>query len=209
MIALDARMIRHTGIGTYIRGLLSGFTEGQLGRMMLVGDPGFLSEYPCRGLPSYEPIYGFREQISLPSLLKKTAPAVFHAPHYNIPLLYRGPLIVTVHDLIHVLFPRYSRHPLARFYASFFFRAICRRADRLLAVSENTRRDLIRFGASASQVEVVHPAVDEPIHMEEKETLGRLRKRELEAWALPRDGWAASGRRSSPPAPTCNAGPTS
>lgn len=44
--------------------------------------------------------YSVSEQIQLPKLLHQIKPDILHVPHFNIPILYTGPLVVTIHDLI-------------------------------------------------------------------------------------------------------------
>ena len=77
--------------------------------------------------------------------------------------------VVTIHDLISVKHPEYFPFPDARIYA-FKIRKACRDATRVIAVSENTKADIVScFGIPARKVDVVyqgcHPqfqqAVDE------------------------------------------------
>jgi glycosyltransferase involved in cell wall biosynthesis len=44
--------------------------------------------------------YSFEEQFRLPFLISKYKPDVVHFPHFNVPILYFGKYIVTIHDLI-------------------------------------------------------------------------------------------------------------
>ena len=44
--------------------------------------------------------YSFSEQISLPKILKNEKPDLVHFPHFNVPILYRGDYVVTIHDLL-------------------------------------------------------------------------------------------------------------
>lgn len=44
--------------------------------------------------------YSFKEQLILPSLIKKEKPDLVHFPHFNVPVLYSGRYIVTIHDLL-------------------------------------------------------------------------------------------------------------
>ncbi|MEA3248840.1 MAG: glycosyltransferase family 1 protein [Patescibacteria group bacterium] len=50
-----------------------------------------LAEYPW---------YTWKEQLLYPLFLRKFKLDLVHFPHFNVPLLYRRPFIVTVHDLI-------------------------------------------------------------------------------------------------------------
>lgn len=160
MIALDARMVRHSGIGSYLRGLLSGFSREEMARLVLMGPPDALP--PAGGVfPASEPIYGLREQWQMPLRLRKIKPALLHVPHFNIPLAYPGRLVVTVHDVIHLLFPRFSRARFAAAYARFMLSRVGPRAALVMADSECTKRDLMRFGFSVEKIRVVPLAVGE------------------------------------------------
>src|SRR5262249_59464990 len=46
--------------------------------------------------------YSVAEQLELPSLIARQRIDLFHSPHYVVPVLSRCPLVVTVHDLIHL-----------------------------------------------------------------------------------------------------------
>ncbi|MBI4396473.1 MAG: glycosyltransferase family 4 protein [Elusimicrobia bacterium] len=161
MIVLDARMAGHSGIGTYIRGLLSGFSEEQLRRITLLGDPRQLARIPCALVEARESVYGLGEQIKMPGRIRKLSPALLHVPHYNIPVFYKGKTVATVHDLIHLLFPQFSRTPLARLYARWFLDRVARSSVCVMSDSERTRQDLMRLGAPAEKVRVVPLAIDE------------------------------------------------
>src|ERR1043166_9558147 len=51
------------------------------------------------------PIYTIHEQLAVPWAAKDCD--LLHVPHYNVPLFHRGPLIVSILDLIHVTDPSY------------------------------------------------------------------------------------------------------
>jgi glycosyltransferase involved in cell wall biosynthesis len=44
--------------------------------------------------------YSIAEQIQLPRILNNAKLDLLHVPHFNIPLFYKGKMIVTVHDLL-------------------------------------------------------------------------------------------------------------
>ena len=84
---------------------------------------------------------------------------VFHPTYYDpyfLRMLGRTPLVVTVHDMIHELFAgSYFRFDKI---TSKWKQLLVDRATRLIAVSETTRRDLVRiFGVLPSKIEVVYP----------------------------------------------------
>lgn len=164
-IALDVRMIQYTGIGTYIRGLLSGFVQEKLPadwELHLLGDPEdeFVQQYPWPCIKFKVPIYTIQEQWAYASLLSRFH--LWHAPHYNSPFLVprRTRLVVTVHDLIHWIYRHDFFTPRKGWYARIMFQRIVKKADRIIAVSRRTRDDLIHsFWADPIQMTVIHEAV--------------------------------------------------
>jgi glycosyltransferase involved in cell wall biosynthesis len=156
-------MISHSGIGTCVRGLLEGWRDCAPDfRPTLLGDPATLAHsipdvarYPV--VPFRAPIYGLYEQAAFP--VQATRDALLHCPHYNIALRHHGPLVVTIHDLIHLDKRWGAGSALGRLYARFMLRSAVRRAAGILADSEATARDLARrLGVARDRVSVVYPA---------------------------------------------------
>lgn len=44
--------------------------------------------------------YGLREQLLLPKIYKRAKLDLLYVPHWNVPLAYRGKLLITIHDLL-------------------------------------------------------------------------------------------------------------
>jgi len=96
---------------------------------------------------------------SVPRALRRLSPALAHFQH-ALPLWWEGPSVVTVHDLS---FEREAR-AMGRLDRAIFKwgvpRAV-RRARRVIAVSERTKRDLIElYGVAESKVAVTPHGVD-------------------------------------------------
>lgn len=69
--------------------------------------------------------------------------------------------VVTVHDLIFRILPACYK-PVDRWIYTWKFRSACRRADRIVAVSECTKRDIVRlFGIDPARIEVIYQGCDE------------------------------------------------
>jgi glycosyltransferase involved in cell wall biosynthesis len=95
--------------------------------------------------------YTLSEQINFSSLLKKYKLDLVHFPHFNVPLLYRKKFVVTIHDLILVHFPTIrssTLHPLFYWLKFLAYKIVIRsaigRAQRIIAVSNFTKNDLIK-----------------------------------------------------------------
>lgn len=83
---------------------------------------------------------------------------ILHPTYYNPYVLKRkrknSALIITVHDMIHELFS--SQFPDAKKVKSDKLK-VCKAADRLIAISENTKRDIMDiWGIEESHIDVVH-----------------------------------------------------
>lgn len=152
-IILDARMINHSGIGTYLQGLVGKFGPHPFFRENRLG---LLTSEAFRA-----PIYSIQEQLEYPFRLARCR--LWHAPHYNIPFFKCGTsLVVTVHDLIHWIFRKEFYSVTQAFYAQAFFRRVVQLADRIIAVSKQTKDDLIQyFGATPERVRVIYEGVCE------------------------------------------------
>jgi glycosyltransferase involved in cell wall biosynthesis len=89
-------------------------------------------------------------------------PDVAFVPAHTLPLVMRGPAVVTVHDLGYRYFPQ--AHPArARAYLELTTRWSATRAARVLADSRATAQDLTRFyGTPAGKIRVAYPGVTPP-----------------------------------------------
>jgi glycosyltransferase involved in cell wall biosynthesis len=167
MLTIDVRMIQAAGVGTYIRELLPRVASAlRAHSISLIGDADLLKTFPWSRARSFRiidckaPIYSVREQIELPVKIPKET-ALFWSPHYNHPLLYRGRVLVTVHDTFHLAMPEFVSGWHRRMYASIMFRAVRKKADGILCVSEFGKEQLVMFCPQGKQsVTVVYNGVD-------------------------------------------------
>src|SRR5688572_28373633 len=89
---------------------------------------------------------------------------VFHATDHLLPPLRHSRLVFTVHDLIYLFYPQYHL-PLNRWYLTLMMPRFLRRAAAIIAVSENTRRDVTRLmGIPAEKIVVIHEGVNPAYH---------------------------------------------
>src|SRR5580704_13238593 len=106
-LCVDARWI-YSGIGTYTLNLLKELSrrkELELHGITLAEHKAALEPF-CVSLRVVDvPIYSVREQFAI-MRAARTFP-VLHVPHYNAPLPRSGTLLVTIHDLTHILDARF------------------------------------------------------------------------------------------------------
>lgn len=107
-IAIDARMygLENGGIGRYVVNLINELARQDEKNTYYV----LLRQKHFQSLeinnPNFNKIladyshYSFAEQLRLPYQLWKIHPDLTHFPHFNVPLLWFGSYVVTIHDLI-------------------------------------------------------------------------------------------------------------
>jgi glycosyltransferase involved in cell wall biosynthesis len=184
-IGIDARKLHDFGIGTYIRNLLKQLARiDQVTEYVLVCQPGdvaIVNELGVNFRAVAEPSgnYSISEQVRIPLVLRRERIDLFHAPHYVLPPLTQCRSIVTIHDVIHLLFPQYLPGRLAHVYARACLWAAAKRSDRILTVSETSKNDILRrFKVPAEKIAVIYNAIDERFNVKPSaEQVQRVRER--------------------------------
>jgi glycosyltransferase involved in cell wall biosynthesis len=166
-IAVDARLIGASGIGTYLRELLPRMAAARpelsfafLGPSSVLDGLPWTDTSNVRIIHLDVSIYSAQEQIVLPWSIPAGTDLLW-SPHYNIPLAWRGRLAVTVHDLAHLALPEFVGGVHRRAYSRFMFRQVSRRANAIITVSDFTATEFDRLvGCRGVKPEVVHSGVD-------------------------------------------------
>jgi glycosyltransferase involved in cell wall biosynthesis len=100
------------------------------------------------------------EQVETPRLLRGMKADLYHGLGFVAPLRSPCPTVVSVMDLSFVTQPQAHKR-FNRAYLSWLCRASCRRAARVIAISEWTKRDVVQhFGISPERVDVTPLGVD-------------------------------------------------
>jgi glycosyltransferase involved in cell wall biosynthesis len=84
------------------------------------------------------------EQAVLPEILKARRIDLFHGLAHSLPLRRSCRYVTTIHDLTTYVMPE-QHTPGRRSYLRWMIPQACRRAEGIIAVSENTRNDLVRL----------------------------------------------------------------
>lgn len=171
-IGIDARMYgkSFTGIGRYVSELTKNLfkIDNENEYVLFMNDPEF-PEFEEQKYPRVRKVlvnakhYSFQEQIKFLKILNKEKLDLMHFSHFNAPIFYRRPCVVTIHDLTLSFFPGKKMH-------SFFYRlgyyiamkSILRKSAKIIAVSEYTKEDLHHiFRISLEKIEVIYEAASE------------------------------------------------
>lgn len=114
--------------------------------------------------------YTLEEQLKMPRLIKSAGVDFMHFPHFNVPMFYRGPYIVTIHDLIITKHPKRRASTLGAlpYWAKYgAYRMVVssavRRAKKVVTVSQYSRKDIMEYyNLPSDRVIVTYEAADPP-----------------------------------------------
>jgi len=113
--------------------------------------------------------YTFSEQLFFPIALRKMKLDLMHFPHFNVPILYFGDFVLTIHDLILIHFPTQRGTKLNPIwfwikYAAYKLTILLaiHRSKKIIAVSQFTKDDIIsRYSAARKKIIVTYEACDD------------------------------------------------
>lgn len=173
-IGIDARLYSQTGVGRYIRNLIWEFasfnSENQYFVYLRKSDianfriPNNHWNIRCLDVPWHT----IREQLEVPLQLLKDKLDIIHFPYFNIPILYPGKYVVTVHDLIvdHFDTGRASTlnpviYKLKRIGYHITHKIGIKRASAIAVISQTTKQELIdHYQIDVNKITVTYDAID-------------------------------------------------
>ncbi|HSG40198.1 MAG TPA: glycosyltransferase family 1 protein [Thermoanaerobaculia bacterium] len=181
-IGIDARKIQDFGIGTYVRNLIRSLAAiDSENRYVLLAKPedrAGLLDLPENFQVALEssPVYSVRELFALSWHLYRRKLDLYHSTHYVLPAWVSSKVVVTIHDIIHLLYPEFLPSNFAFLYAQRMIRRSLTRGDRIISVSQSTKNDLRQhFDVDGGKIEVIHNGVDEAFRQ-------RLAPDDLQRW---------------------------
>lgn len=155
-IVIDARLYSQSGVGRYIKKLISHLARLDKKTKYIVylikedfssfKSPGKNFEKRLVDMPWHS----LREQILLPFLLIKEKPDLVHFPYFSVPIFYPGEFVVTIHDLTidHFETGRASTHnlffyKLKRLAYKIVMRRALKKAKKVIVVSQATKKEIV------------------------------------------------------------------
>jgi glycosyltransferase involved in cell wall biosynthesis len=161
-VMIDARWLAG-GIGTYTKQLLAGICRSPDGfevqAITRQRDAKLVAQWCPRLKVVNMPTYSLGEQLAIPWAAKGCD--LLHIPHYNAPLLHRGPLLVSILDLIHITDPVYSRGLRSWVYARPMLNLVARKAAHIVTLSDYSKTQIVeRLGVQAEKVTAIYCGVN-------------------------------------------------
>jgi glycosyltransferase involved in cell wall biosynthesis len=192
-IAVNAHLLAHTR--SFRRAGVSHYIEQVLQHLGQIDSTNHYSVFTTRGLdaaalglpanfqvrPSRLPTINPRvripwEQMLAPILLRRIGADLYHGALNVVPFACPIPSVVTVHDLAFIRFPETFRS-YNRTYLDIATRLSVRRAQRILAVSEHTRREVVGLlGVPAERVVVTPNAARAHFRLPDPQRLEAFRR---------------------------------
>ncbi|MEW6185773.1 MAG: glycosyltransferase family 1 protein [Thermodesulfobacteriota bacterium] len=191
-IAVDVRTVspNRSGVGNYVLNLIQNLKEvdegpvyhllGQKKNFPLLGELG-PKQKPLETLfsPENHPLSDIWEHFVLPLRLKARGIDVFHGPASLIPFKKdQYAVVVTIHDLVAFLFSETIPRKYG-VYMRYLLRQAVNKADKIIAVSRHTQKDLIEIlRVPEEKIVVVHEAPS-PIFrpLDKAEAQNRIREK--------------------------------
>ncbi len=112
--------------------------------------------------------YSWKEQWQFPRILKRYKIDLMHFLHFNVPVLYRGPFITTIHDLILLDYPTHkaSKLSLPYYWLKYLaylltIRVTTWKARHIIAISDFTKDSIEKhFRGTANKTTRIYNGID-------------------------------------------------
>lgn len=119
-----------------------------------------IKELGAKLIPANFRHYSYGEQIMFPKLLNSFNLDLIHFPNFNVPVLFKGKYVVTIHDMVH---HKISGHKKSRYYKFLAYKFIINRAAtravKIITVTETAKREIVDFlKVNPDKVEVIYEA---------------------------------------------------
>lgn len=165
-IAFDLRRIKNPGIGRYMKDLVGAIlAQDPGGDYLLILPPGAddviqVGSSSAKIITPKLKYYSIREQFQLPWILHKNKVDLLHAPHFMLPLVRPCPSVVTIHDVIPLIWKDDLGSRIGQLYYHGMISAATQLADRIITDSKFSRDDIVRrLGVDPAKIRVIYPGI--------------------------------------------------
>ena len=194
-IAIDARFLgpEGTGVGKYVEKLIENLEQldQQNEYYIILRKANFHLFNPKS--KNFKKVlldanwYSIKEQLLVPAGLSKIRPNLVHFPHFNIPLIYPGRFVVTIHDTTTSEFGGISSTtktwPILFLKQAAYRIALgqgIRRARKIFTPSEFVKKKLLKtFSLPTEKITVTYEAPDEIFIQAGKESLSEGKEKQV------------------------------
>jgi glycosyltransferase involved in cell wall biosynthesis len=176
-IVIDARESGTTS-GRYVDKLIEYLHKLNIGSEVLVLTKSHRLDFLKGVAPKFNIIespykeFTFSEQIRLNRQIKKIKPDLVHFAMVQQPIMYRGKVVTTMHDLITTRFKNPSRNPIVFNFKQIVYkwvnRVVARKSAVIITPSEFSKEDVAKFAkVNSRKIVVTYEAADKIIDQPE------------------------------------------
>lgn len=174
-IGIDARFYNEAGPGRYVKNLLKHLQEidRKNDYVVFLKESNFSDFTPAH--PNFKKVlapyhwYTLAEQLFFPIKIYRQRVDLMHFTQFNVPLLWLGRYVVTIHDMIIHEFSLEKEslgkkivYRLKKPIFFLIFSLACRRAAHILVPSQTTKNDLVsKLKLAPGKITVTYEGVDE------------------------------------------------
>jgi glycosyltransferase involved in cell wall biosynthesis len=194
-IGIDARLWQESGVGRYIRNLVKNLKliDRQNNYVLFVLPKDYKSvkleiqsnqsrgkaKQAAGAVKNWKIVkadikwHTLDEQINFPKILEKEKLDLVHFPYFSVPIFYKRPYVVTIHDLIIDHFPTGKASTLiSPLYSlkligyKYVITTAADNAKRIITVSKTTKKEIIEhLKIVQEKIEVIYEAVDDKLEI--------------------------------------------
>ncbi len=195
LIGIDGRLWNETGVGRYIRNLVLNLSKIDKKNEYIL----FISAKNLKTIQKQKTVsanrrwklivtdihwHSLREQLQFASVLQKEKLDLMHFPYFSLPILYKKPFIVTIHDLIINHFPTGKASTLPWFLYNikrFGYKKVLeygvQNAKKIIVPLNSVKDDLIETTVvDPKKIIVTYEGVDDNIVQKQRESNDRYGK---------------------------------
>lgn len=178
-IAIDVQTTlgQPTGFGFYVSNLVENLKKTDAENEYVLAKPDSETDFST-------PQRFIWDQLTFPKIAKRQSADLIHQPCFSAPLMFGGPVVVTIHDIISILFPQNIPFASRMFYSKWMPFSYAK-ARKIISISESTKRDIVRvLKISPDKITVIHNGFDAKLQQKlSSEKIGQVKKK----YNLPQD----------------------
>jgi glycosyltransferase involved in cell wall biosynthesis len=157
-VLLDCRMASWSGIGRYSTGLARSLARMDgVEIVQVVEEGGTPPVADAESIPARKHAFYPTGGFELGAIVRRVKPDLTHCLHVPTPIPVRHPLVVTIHDLTPIVVPAVMPSEIRRAAYRFWNFRASGEADRILANSNATKCDILRYYPHAAGIVSVVP----------------------------------------------------
>lgn len=152
-IDIQTTLGQPTGFGFYVSNLVSSLRK-------IKSDVDLITIKPLSSDDLSTPQRFLWDQFTFPKLANREKADILHQPCFSAPLFYKNPVVITIHDIINILFADNVSLPSRIFYSK-WMPLTYKKASRVITISESTKKDIIKtLGIQEEKIVVIPLAAD-------------------------------------------------